>query len=80
MKLLEFDQAQVATGYYNPSQDSYNARHFDDTRKPVLTLAILNRLKLMRSLKKSEALKRQDLLGIMYSPIEEPGGGGLGGF
>jgi hypothetical protein len=75
MKILEFDQASIETGYYDPSKDEFNARHLDDTRKPVLTLAALNRLKRMRALRKLEKLKRQDLLGVMYAaPAEAPGG------
>ena len=53
-------------------------RNLDDTRKPLLTLAILNRLKRMRALKKLEALKRQDLLSVMYAAPEADAGGGMG--
>jgi len=83
MKILEFDSTgdATATGYYDPAADSFNARHISDTRKPVLTLAALNRLKRMRALRKLEKLKRQDLLGVMYAaPEAEPGMGGPGGF
>lgn len=79
MKIFEFDKNEVSTGYYDPARDDFNKRHVDDTRKPVLTLAALNRLKKMRALRKLEKLKRQDLLGIMYSAPAE-GGGGLPGF
>lgn len=78
MKLVEFDKNSISTGYYDPSQDQYNARHLDDTRKPVLTLSALNRLKRMRALKKLEKLKHEDLIGIMYSPPETEGGGAFG--
>lgn len=79
MKIFEFDKSEVSTGYYDPARDEFNKRHVDDTRKPVLTLAALNRLKKMRALRKLEKLKRQDLLGVMYSAPAE-GGGGLPGF
>lgn len=80
MKIMEFDQRATQTGFYDPARDEVNTRHLDDTRKPVLTLAILNRLKRMRALKKLEALKKQDLLGIMYAAPEGDGGGFGGGF
>ena len=79
MKIFEFDKSAASTGYYDPARDEFNKRHIDDTRKPVLTLAALNRLKKMRALRKLEKLKRQDLLGVMYSAPAE-GGGGLPDF
>ncbi len=78
MKIYEFDQRDVETGYYDPSKDDMQKRNLDDTRKPLLTLAILNRLKRMRALKKLEALKRQDLLSVMYAAPEADAGGGMG--
>lgn len=80
MKIYEFDQREVSTGYYDPARDDMTRRNLDDTRKPLLTLAILNRLKRMRALKKLEALKRQDLLSVMYAAPEGDGGGGGFGF
>lgn len=80
MKIMEFDQQAIQTGFYDPARDEANTRHLDDTRKPILTLAILNRLKRMRALKKLEALKKQDLLGIMYAAPEGDSGGFGGGF
>ena len=78
MKIYEFDQREVETGYYDPARDEMQKRNLDDTRKPLLTLAILNRLKRMRALKKLEALKRQDLLSVMYAAPEADAGGGMG--
>lgn len=78
MKIYEFDQREVETGYYDPASDDMSKRNLDDTRKPLLTLAILNRLKRMRALKKLEALKRQDLLSVMYAAPEADAGGGMG--
>ena len=88
MKIFEFSQQgdeivnnagnEVGTGYYDPAADTLNARKLTDTRKAVLTLADLNRLKKMRALKKLEKHKRQDLLGIMYAAPEAPPGGGMG--
>ena len=79
MKIFEFDQTDATTGYYDPARDEFTKRHIDDTRKEKLTLSALNRLKRMRALRKFEKAKRQDLLGVMYSPAE-PEGGGMGGF
>ena len=84
MKLVEFYQSpdEMSTGYYDPAKDEHNARHLDDTRKPILTLAALNRLKRMRALRKLEKLKRQDLFGVMYAAPDEAAGGpgGMPGF
>jgi hypothetical protein len=77
MKLFELDQQDFETGYYDPTEDKVNIRLPTDTRKPLLTLKHLNRLKKMRAVQKLENLKRQDLLKIMYGlPKEESGGGG----
>lgn len=77
MKIFEFDQQAVETGYYDPAADEFTQRHITDTRKDVLTLADLNRLKRMRALRKLEKLKRQDILSVMYAaPAADAGGGG----
>lgn len=75
MRLVEFlDQLDIETAYYDPAEDEVNRRTPDQTRKPVLTLRHLNRLKRIRALNKLEGLKREDLLGVMYAPPEEPAG------
>jgi hypothetical protein len=79
MRLIEFiDQQDLETALYDPAQDEVSNRVPNDTRKPVITLRHLNRLKRIRALNKLESLKREDLLGVMYAPPEEPGGG-MGG-
>jgi hypothetical protein len=79
MRLLEFlDQQDLETAIYDPSQDEVTNREPNDTRKPVLTLRHLNRLKRIRALNKLEGLKREDLLGVMYAAPDESGGG-MGG-
>lgn len=79
MRLLEFlDQQDYETALYDPSQDEVSMRVPNDTRKTVLTLRHLNRLKRLRALDKLEGLKREDLLGIMYAAPDESGGG-MGG-
>lgn len=78
MKLFEFNTDEIVTGYYDPARDEVNRRSLSDTRKPKLTLRHLNRLKKMRALKQLEALKREDLLTIMYGETPDQGGG-MGG-
>ncbi len=68
-------------GYYDPNEDKMAMRSRDDTRKSKLMLKDINRLKKIRAQSKLEALKRQDLLDIMYGDSgEDSGGGGFGGF
>lgn len=58
------DQEDI--GFYNPEEDAINKHNLDDTRKPTLTLRMVNRLKKIRSTKNLEMVKKQELLGIMY--------------
>lgn len=81
MKLFELAEDEIDTGYYDPAEDRFERRSLGDTRKPVLTLRKLNRLKKMRALHTLDDMKRQDLLGVMYGiPEDDAGGGGFGGF
>ena len=81
MKLLEvLDQQDYLTGYYDPTADNLNIRNINDTRKPVLTLKALNRLKRMRALHNLEDLKHNDIITIMYGIQDDAElGGGLAG-
>lgn len=75
MKLYELTTDQdLQTGYYNSSEDKLNARKPNDTRKPVLSLKHLSRLKKMRAVKKLEDFKHEDLLQTMYGIPDEPAG------
>ena len=58
------DQEDI--GFYNPQEDAINKHSLGDTRKPTLTLRMVNRLKKIRSTKNLEMVKKQELLGIMY--------------
>ncbi len=82
MKLFEFEEQDIATGYYDPAADNIQKRTLRDTRKPVLRLRDLNRLKKMRALQQLEKLEREDLLAVMYAAPDEGGGmgGGMPGF
>ena len=48
------------------TQDSLGFKSLHDTRKPVLTLKHINRLRKIRELKKFEKLKNQKLVSAMY--------------
>jgi hypothetical protein len=54
------------SGFYDPNQDAIMGHSLGDTRKPKLTLRMVNRLKKIRSTKNLEMAKKQNLLGIMY--------------
>lgn len=77
MKLVEFVKAEDATNY-DPDKDTLNRREKDDTRKPELSLKMLNHLKKLRALKKLESLRRQDVLELIYGGAAQEGGGGMG--
>ena len=79
VKLIELEDRDIMTGYYDPAEDKLNIRNTSQTRVPTLSLRHLNRLKKMRALKKLEDLKRQDLLGVLYAPAEPEGGAVPGG-
>lgn len=73
--LLELAADDLENARYDPNKDKINQRRVTDTRKEVLTLGKLNKLKKIRALNKYEAMKRQDLLGIMYGKQQGGGGG-----
>ena len=75
MLLYELADEDLLTGYYDPASDTLNMRKPSDTRKSILTLKHLNRLKKMRAVQKLENLKHQDLISIIYAQPEEPAGG-----
>lgn len=79
MKLFEFEEQDIATGYYDPAADNIQKRKLSDTRKPVLRLRDINRLKKMRALQQLERLEREDLLAVMYAQPAGEDGGGMGG-
>jgi hypothetical protein len=77
MRIFEFDTTNV--GYYDPADDNYSVQKLHSTRKPVITLRHLNKLKKMRSAKTLENLVRRDLLAMMYGPPPAESGE-MGGF
>lgn len=59
----------------NPNKDEVMQRHIHDSRKPQITLRILNKLKTMRAAKDLENLVRADFMQTIYGPSEEESGG-----
>lgn len=70
MRLLEF---------YNPEEDQYTMRTVDDTRKPKLSLEVLNKMRKIREIKRAEEIEHLKFVKVMYKePVGDEGGGGLG--
>lgn len=70
MKLMENSQDYSRQ---NPQNDTEETATLSDTRKPLLTLRMLNRLKKMRINKRKEMDDKRKLLGVMYAPPKEEG-------
>lgn len=75
MRLVELNQANPEADYYDSEDDVLNTRNLGDTRKPLITLRDVNKLKKIRALQQLNSLKRQDQLEIQYGTPEEQGGG-----
>lgn len=64
--------------YRDVDKDMIQQRDLSDSRKPVITLATLNKLKKMRAAKDLENLMRGDFLEIIYgTPDQQESSGGL---
>jgi len=74
--ILEFEDKDLMTGFYDPSEDKIGQRQLDDTRKTTLTLKHLNRLKKIRATKKLAQLQKRGLLNLMYGASSGEEGGG----
>ncbi|SOK58523.1 hypothetical protein [Yersinia phage fHe-Yen9-04] len=63
---------------YDP-EDDQTVYKLTDTRKPKLTLQILNNLRKYREFKKNEAAKRDAIVAIVYaqSSGDDQAGGGM---
>ena len=67
--------------FYNPEEDHSQVRRKSDTRKPTLTLEIINKLRKTRDLERAEEARYKVFARKMYgsSPEDEGSdGGGLG--
>lgn len=52
--------------FYDPEHDQYTQRSESDTRKPVLTLQHLNKLRKYRDIKRAEELEHDEFVSSMY--------------
>jgi hypothetical protein len=70
MKIMEF---------YEPANDEIQQRHKTDTRKKMLSLEEVGKLRKIRALKKLESEKHKKLAQQMYKKPagDDAGGGGL---
>jgi len=59
---------------YDP-EDDQTAYKITDTRKPKLTLQILNNLRKYREFKKNEAAKRDAVVAVVYAAAPEADAG-----
>lgn len=66
MRLIEF---------YDPSEDNFQKRSPDDTRKSKLTLKELNKLRKYRDIKNAEEIDHSQFVRTMYSAPADTGGG-----
>ncbi len=63
---------------YDPEDDT-TAYKLEDTRKPKLTLKLLNKLRMYRAFKNNEVNMRDEVIAIVYEPQQpDQSGGGLG--
>ena len=66
MRYFELHEADpVALGIYNPAADK-SIRRFTSTRKPVVTLGHLNKLKKIRVRRQKEREEKQKFLPVIY--------------
>jgi hypothetical protein len=63
---VETVRDQESNSRYSPEEDEISGPDIEATRKPKLTLKMINRLKKIRSTKNLEMTRKQELLGIMY--------------
>ena len=64
--------------YQNNDNDNIMQRHLRDSRKPKITLRLLNKLKTMRAAKDLENLIRADFMQTLYGTPDEQAPGGMG--
>lgn len=76
MKIFEFFEEPIA-GYEDPKEDNSRLT-LDDSRKTRLTLAQLNRLRMMNDIRKLEHEQHLKQVSRQYKPPVEGGAGGAG--
>ena len=65
-KIVEEKSDPDAIENFNPAEDKVEHKNLSDTRKPKLTLKMINRLKKIRATKDLEMVKKEQFLGVMY--------------
>ena len=53
--------------FYNPENDEFASRQMDDTRKPMVTLEQLNKLRKVREIKRAEEIEHNKFVRVMYA-------------
>ena len=66
MKLNEF---------YTPEEDNSILRKPEDTRKPKLTLEILNKMRKVKEIKQAEDIEHKKFVKVMYKAPSDEGDG-----
>lgn len=61
---------------YDPEDDE-TVYKLSDTRKPKLTLQVLNNLRKYREFKDSELQKRDSIVAVVYAPAPAQDNGGM---
>lgn len=61
---------------YDPEDDK-TVYKLTDTRKPKLTLQILNNLRKYREFKRGEEQRRSSIVSVVYAPAPAPSEGGM---
>lgn len=61
---------------YDP-EDDQTVYKLTDTRKPKLTLQVLNNLRKYREFKRNEEAKRASIVSVVYAPAPAPTEGGM---
>jgi len=61
-------------GRYDASKDEVHKQDIHSTRKPLMTLKIVNRMKKMRATRKLEMCQQQDIMQLMYQQPSDGGG------
>lgn len=74
MKVSNLFESDFGENGQKTLRDRLAQKRLDDTRKPAITLAKLNKLRKLREFKRFQELKRDSLVGIMYGKHDDSGG------
>lgn len=69
--LNENTEEKVNDASYQPEDDALTRREVSDSRKPSLTLRMINRLKLIRGHKKAERAEHLKLISNLYKKKDD---------